>query len=60
MRYQVKPFSQVGHNTFYAVWDWGVRGYVIESNGMVAINQDRKTVRLWATYLNNNLSYQGG
>lgn len=58
-RYQVYPFSQTMRETFWAVWDLTTDGFVIEPNGMVAICKDKKAVRVWAKYLNDNLPYQG-
>ena len=58
-KYQVRPFSQDMRETFWAVWDLTTDNFVIEPNRMVAICQDKKAVRRWAKYLNDNLPYQG-
>ena len=60
-RYQAMPFSQVGHKTLYAVWDNVARNrrgdFIIEPNGLVWVS-DKKAVRIWAKYLNDNLPYE--
>lgn len=58
-RYQVYPFSQNMRDTFWAVWALVADGFVIEPNKMVAICKDKRAVRQWAKYLNDNLPYQG-
>ena len=58
-RYIAKPFSQsLFGPTLYAVWDNKTENWVIENNGLVAINPNLKEAKIGAKYLNDNLSYE--
>ncbi len=49
--------KQWWHFTEWAVWDYRTDNWVIEGNGSVWVS-DKKAVRIWAKYLNDNLPYE--